>query len=151
MCQDELGPENLPRGLHYKEKLDDYETFGSIQRRPEQVAWINEPEKLVQAALAGKSANLIGSLIAEKCRRPFGRLYHAPTLDFDFPCRLVPSSTPGHFHFYIDKAITEERYFELLETLHRVGLLQLGVLKSAKAHGQTYLRWNTTKQSEGLM
>lgn len=46
-------------------------------------------------ALLGIEPNCVGSLLA------YGKL-HAPTLDVDFPCELVPSSTPGHFHRYID-------------------------------------------------
>ena len=38
-------------------------------------------------------------------------MQHRPILDLDFPAALVPSTTPGHFHLYLDKPMAEEDYF----------------------------------------
>jgi hypothetical protein len=38
------------------------------------------------------------------------------------PFMLVPSTTPGHWHLYVDKAMTWDEYSELLEEMvdHRI-------------------------------
>lgn len=41
--------------------------------------------------------------------------YHAVLLDLDVPAYLVPSTTPGHSHLYIDVAVPKSDYFSLLE------------------------------------
>lgn len=51
---------------------------------------------------------------------------HRPVLDFDFQCRLVPSTTKGHFHLYIDKDVEWENYVELLKAMQKCGLLEEG-------------------------
>ena len=33
---------------------------------------------------------------------------HKPVLDIDMPVRVEPSSTPGHFHLYIDRAMSSD-------------------------------------------
>lgn len=48
---------------------------------------------------------------------------HRPALDIDLPCELVPSTNPGHFHLYIDKALTLEQYTKVVDVLSEVGIL----------------------------
>lgn len=52
--------------------------------------------------------------------------YHRPVLDIDFPAALVPSTTPGHFHLYLDRALTWEQYEKLLGVLAEVGIIEQG-------------------------
>ena len=78
------------------------------------------------------SANLIASVTRT------GK--HAPVLDLDFPCRLVPSSTEGHFHLYIDHEITWEKYERLLIGLYDAGLIQKGWFENARKDKRTYVR-----------
>jgi hypothetical protein len=52
--------------------------------------------------------------------------YHRPVLDIDFPAALVPSTTPGHFHLYLDKVLTWEEYEKLLNVLAEVGIIERG-------------------------
>src|SRR5690606_29587737 len=52
--------------------------------------------------------------------------HHAPVLDFDVPARLVPSSTPGHHHLYIDVECSWEDYKALLVAMERCGILEEG-------------------------
>jgi hypothetical protein len=49
---------------------------------------------------------------------------HAPVLDVDMPCALVPSSTPGHFHLFIERGLTWHQYRRLLKALGRAGILE---------------------------
>jgi len=61
----------------------------------------------------------------------WGRQVHRPLLDIDFEAALIPSSTPGHYHLYLDKPMSRQEYVELLKTLQRVGILQRGFVDSA--------------------
>lgn len=48
---------------------------------------------------------------------------HAPVLDIDFPAELIPSSSPGHFHLYLHRKMTWEKYVKLLDALHEAGII----------------------------
>lgn len=65
---------------------------------------------------------------------------HAVLLDLDVPAYLVPSTTPGHTHLYVDVRCKEEDYFGLLDALVRCGVIELGYAQASKAKGGTYLR-----------
>lgn len=71
---------------------------------------------------------------------------HAPALDIDLPCRLVPSSTPGHFHLFIDAAVPQSAYYDLLDALERCGLVEAGWVRASKVRGYTALRHNCQKE-----
>ncbi len=77
-------------------------------------------------------ANLYGSLTSDG--------FHAPALDIDYPARLIPSSTPGHFHLYLDKAMPWDDYAKLLKVMGDVGLIEPGYARVALARGMTTLR-----------
>lgn len=66
--------------------------------------------------------------------------WHRPMLDFDFPVAAVPSSTPGHTHVYIDRALTWEQYEKVLRVLGEVGLLEEGYVRASIARRSTFLR-----------
>lgn len=66
--------------------------------------------------------------------------YHRPMLDLDFPAAVLPSSTEGHCHLYIDKALTWEQYEKLLDVMAEVGLLEEGYVRASKARKCTFLR-----------
>ena len=51
---------------------------------------------------------------------------HRPVLDIDFPCAAIPSTTPGHYHLYLDKAISWETYEKLLVALAEAGIIEQG-------------------------
>lgn len=65
---------------------------------------------------------------------------HRPLLDLDFPAALVPSSTPGHHHLYIDKPMSWDDYVKLLDVLAEVGLLEPGFVSASKQRRATFLR-----------
>lgn len=66
--------------------------------------------------------------------------FHAPTLDIDIPAYLIPSSTPGHSHLYIDVEITWDKYVKLLNVMAECGILEEGYVKASIAKGGTYVR-----------
>lgn len=65
---------------------------------------------------------------------------HAPVLDLDFPAMLVPSSTPGHFHLYLDKVMTWPEYEQLLEALEVAHVLEPGYVSASRARRATFVR-----------
>lgn len=65
---------------------------------------------------------------------------HAPVLDIDIPAALVPSSTEGHFHLYIDQPMTWRKYKRLLKAMAAAGLLEKGYVKASIRRKHTALR-----------
>lgn len=66
--------------------------------------------------------------------------YHTVMLDIDHPVRVVPSSTKGHYHLYIDVPVNETDYFLLLDTLALAGVVEPGYVEASKARASTHLR-----------
>lgn len=56
---------------------------------------------------------------------------HKLVLDIDHPAKLIPSSTPGHFHLYIDHAMSWERYAAVLLAMSTAGVLEEGFVNCA--------------------
>lgn len=78
------------------------------------------------------TANLVSSLLENG--------YHAPTLDIDIQTRLVPSTTPGHYHLYIDHPMTWRKYRKLLRALYKAGIIEEGFYNLSKQRKSTYVR-----------
>jgi len=67
--------------------------------------------------------------------------FHYPALDIDVPCRVVPSSTPGHSHLYFDETkLTWPQYVNLMNVLADCGILERGYVAASRAKGQSLLR-----------
>jgi hypothetical protein len=65
---------------------------------------------------------------------------HTLVLDIDVPAVLVPSSTPGHSHLFIDVAMGWPAYSKLLDVLAEVGVVQPGYVSASVARGYTSVR-----------
>lgn len=65
---------------------------------------------------------------------------HAPCIDIDVPMTVVPSSTPGHGHLYIDVPMTWEDYERLLTVMAEVGIVEQGYLRASRTRKATHLR-----------
>lgn len=90
------------------------------------------PAKIISATEL--DGNLIGSRLD---------LYggpHAPVLDIDFEASLVPSSTEGHYHLYLDKPMTWRKYKKLLKAFYRAGIIERGYYRSSLKEGMTTVR-----------
>ena len=86
-----------------------------------------------------EKANAVGSLLqGEHLNNP--EALHAPALDIDLPCQLIPSSTEGHFHLYIDKAMPWRQYRKLLDVLAECGIIEKGYRDAAISERRTILR-----------
>jgi hypothetical protein len=96
-----------------------------------------------ETTLEDPEANLISSLIDtphKLFQRGQKEPLHAPAIDLDVPSHLVASSTPGHFHLYIDKPMPWSKYRKLLEVLRECDLIEEGFLRSSLDRRQSYLR-----------
>ncbi len=75
---------------------------------------------------------------------------HMPVLDLDIPHQLVPSSTPGHSHLYLDLPMGWDQYARLLEVLAEVGVIEKGYCEASLARGFSAARLpGFTKDMEG--
>lgn len=82
-------------------------------------------------------AEIVSSKLDDKL---FGTAMHAPCIDLDIPAALVPSSTPGHFHLYIDKVMPWRKYKRLLKAMVKAGLVEEGYYKVSCRRKETHLR-----------
>lgn len=72
-------------------------------------------------------------------RLPLGG--HRPVFDLDFACRLLPSSTPGKFHLYMDGIVLDDAELgELLKVMTKVGIVQEGWSRWHEVDGACCLR-----------
>lgn len=89
-------------------------------------------------------ANVVSSRLRDSAKEWVhhdGVTYHKLIIDLDLPAYLVPSSTPGHSHLYIDKDIPEAAYFNLLEALARANILEHGYVAASIDRGASFLRF----------
>lgn len=95
-------------------------------------------EQLVTNA---SEANVVTSAIAGEPG------YHTLMLDLDVPARLVPSSTPGHSHLYVDVRMSTRNLNKVLDALADAGVVERNYAKASRVRGYTALRlpWVTKK------
>jgi hypothetical protein len=79
-------------------------------------------------------ADVISSEIADN------RGTHTVMLDLDVPAKLVPSTTEGHSHLYIDVPIKWHDYTKLLQALADAGIIEEGYRSASLSRGRTSLR-----------
>jgi hypothetical protein len=76
---------------------------------------------------------------------------HQVAVDVDHPVHLVESSTPGHFHLYVEipYGIEQSVYFEWLRASAKIGLLEPGYVEASIARGHSDLRlpWVTKAET----
>lgn len=85
-----------------------------------------------------EDANVITSKIKPNLLQFSGQ--HKVLVDVDMPVKVFESSTPGHFHLYIDKEMTWHDYRLLLGTLERVGIISAGYHDACVLRGYSTLR-----------
>lgn len=73
---------------------------------------------------------------------PFAKegFVHKVVIDLDHDAKLVPSSTPGHHHLFIDKPMSWDNYVRLLCVLAEVGLVEPGYVSASIDRGHTSVR-----------
>ena len=75
--------------------------------------------------------------------RTWGSSHHAVVLDIDHDAWLVPSSTPGHSHLYVDLICHETEYFDFLRAAAKIGLIEEGYAAASieRGHSDVRLPW----------
>lgn len=69
-----------------------------------------------------------------------GSEVHGILIDLDVPAWLIPSSTSGHGHLYVDLPVLVGDLWDFLDAAVRVGLVEEGYVNACKARGMTSLR-----------
>lgn len=69
-----------------------------------------------------------------------GTRLHAPVLDLDIEHALIPSSTPGHAHLFLNVALSWREYRRLLKALARAGVIEPGYVKMSLRQGYSTAR-----------
>lgn len=79
---------------------------------------------------------------------PYAR--HALLLDIDHPAWLVRSSTPGHFHLYVDvpNGIPHRDYMGLLEALAKARVIENGYASASNKRRFSSLRFPWIKKGQ---
>jgi len=100
-------------------------------------------------------ANLITSRVAGQPESPsdsflelLGGPRHKVVLDIDLPVTVLPSTTPGHHHLFIDHEVAWDDYVNLLEALATCGLVQPGYVYASKQRGYSCVRLPWVKKVE---
>jgi len=109
---------------------------GNIQRRFfKNICWQDEygRDSWTRKETDIEDAEVVSSKIAHSDR-------HAPAIDIDVPAYLIPSSTPGHSHLYIDVAMSWRQYKKLLKALDQAGIVEYGYLRASLKRKRTDLR-----------
>lgn len=73
---------------------------------------------------------------------------HKIVLDIDMPVNVIESSTPGHFHLYIDHELDWEDYQRLLWVMADIGLLEEGYVSSSQTRKYTAVRLPWVKKGD---
>lgn len=62
---------------------------------------------------------------------------HIVALDIDYPAHLAESSTPGHYHLYLDVpgGVDHEAYMDLLELLGELNIIETGYANASRGRG----------------
>ena len=66
--------------------------------------------------------------------------FHTLALDIDVPAALIPSSTPGHSHLFINTQMSWDQYEAVLDALAVAGILEPGYVGASKARKATAVR-----------
>lgn len=110
----------------------------------------NEDRDVVRMCVGPQGANLVGSVCKDMMHRV------AVDIDFDIADRiceildmfeladhlfmLVPSTTPGHWHLYVDKPMSWEAYEEVLAKMVKLRIISAEYFGMSIQRGMTRLR-----------
>lgn len=125
--QDKIGPHPMPGQvlIRVSNFSDSEQHYDAANEQREPVVNIHD----ANAVTSRTTSSLLSSVAV-----------HRPVLDLDFPVTVIPSSTPGHFHLYLDRELTWPQYRKLLEVLAEIGLIQDGYADTAIKRGYSAVR-----------
>lgn len=88
----------------------------------------------------GRVSNLDNSIPNTVVTSLMGNGMHAPVIDIDVPCTLVESTTPGHYHLYIDHPMTFDDFVLMLKAMAAAGVVEHGYAGAVQAQGFAAVR-----------
>lgn len=102
----------------------------------------NDPNDNTRAQVEPCTGDVVASRYVDHTAR------HALVLDIDHPAWLVKSSTPGHFHLYIDvpDGIPHSIYMALLGTLADANVIEPGYARASQSRGFSACRYPWVKK-----
>jgi hypothetical protein len=106
-----------------------------------------ETERSLTAELSD-ATNVITSVIRPAAFLPFDQPLHNVVLDLDLSATLLPSSTPGHFHLFIERPMTWETYLNLIDAMVAAGLVEPGYRDASATRGHTAVRLPWIKKGD---
>lgn len=108
----------------------------------------NRPGDRVLVTTGMNNANVVTSLRDDEYATPN---MHRVVLDIDHPSWLMPSTTPDHYHLYIDVpgGIEQDKYLALLTALADAGVIEWGYASASAARGFTSVRLPWIEKEKG--
>lgn len=103
--------------------------YRSVARRP-----------YTRLLVAMAQTSLIGPSHARKLINEAERQVYPFIVGLETPARLLPSSTPGHHHLYMDTELPWNDYALLLKRLEEATIIQRGFYRASLERKQTMLR-----------
>jgi hypothetical protein len=73
---------------------------------------------------------------------------HFPIFDLDVPAYLVPSSTPGHSHLYVDKRVSWRQYRKVLKAMSKAGIIDEAYYEATVGAKAAFLRLPWIKRED---
>jgi hypothetical protein len=128
--------------LLYDPTLDDYRIPSKFNHRYYTIEnWLSEDydsDENLKIAPVEKA-----HLVSSEVHVPGKRAQHSVVLDIDIPATLVPSTTAGHHHLYIDAAMSWRDYKNLLKALSRAGVIEPGFANASirRKHSSVRVPW----------
>jgi hypothetical protein len=115
------------RWLHRTYRVDNFDAPGYGKAGEDRSERPIEESNVVSSEICGRDARGLAG-------------QHTLMLDLDVPAVLIPSSTPGHSHLYVDFAIPWDRYEKLLRALADCGIVEPGYVFASIERKHTALR-----------
>lgn len=115
----------------------------NIDLKPGDVGYSNP----VEFGVGLDKANVVTSLVQGDQGKSAMLRKHKVLLDLDVPAYLVPSSTEGNSHLYIDVECSQRDYFDLLDALAKCGVIEHGYRSASQKRGATALRLPWVKKT----
>lgn len=100
-------------------------------------------DEVLEGDVDPTKANLVTSKVHP---RYFMDDMHKVVLDIDMDAALVPSTTPGHFHLYLEKYMPAQVYQRFLKDMAKYGIISEGYAAYAARRGETGARTPWTKK-----
>jgi len=89
-----------------------------IKNEPLLVSLLTYRQKKNRRQVSVREANLVSSKTTDGKQKPI--------IDLDFEFEIKPSSTPGHYHLYLNHEISNTRFVVLMAALWFSGVVEMG-------------------------